>query len=549
MKKKSHSRITFKPYYQDQKKLLPPSLNELIPENHMVRFVNDIIDKMNIDHLIQGYKGGGTSSYHPKMMLKVLIYAYTQRIYASRQIAKAVRENIHFMWLSGDNRPDFRTLNRFRSSRLKDTIETVFTTVVEFLLEERLIDLREYFLDGTKIEANANKYSFVWGKATRKFKTRLQTQVKELLKQIDAFNEEENRRYGNKDLAELGEGKEISSEKLSEKVKELEERLSEESSNKPLKKAVKKIKQDYLVRQKKYEEQERILGERNSYSKTDTDATFMRMKEDYMKNGQLKPGYNIQMGTENQFIVGYSIHQRPSDSGLFIPHLEHLKSQLSKLPETIISDSGYGSEENYNYLEKERLNGYVKYNNFHYEQKKQFKENLFRVENLQYDIKTDTYICPAGKRLHYLNTESYKTSNGYQTSRKIYQCEDCEGCMFRDQCHQSKYNRKIRVSPRLNNYKRQARDRLNSEYGKLLRSKRPIEVESVFGQIKHNRLFRRFMLRGLDKVNVEYGLVAIAHNLMKWWSKTEKNRKISLDALLNYFILSRFPKIIIIWDA
>jgi len=528
MRKRHPKNIVFKAYEQDQLQLLPPSLEELIPDNHLVRVVNQAIERMDIDFLIASYKGGGTSSYHPRMLLKVLIYAYTQRIYSSRQIAKAVRENIHFMWLSGGNRPDFRTINRFRSSRLKGHIERVFSIVIELLLEEGLIDFRDYFLDGTKLEANANKYSFVWGKATKKYKARLQHQLKELFKHIEETNAQEQHLYGNRDLAELGEDKEISSERIAEKLKELEGRLSEHKEDKQLAKAVKKLKEDYLPRQKKYEAQERKLGNRNSYSKTDEDATFMRMKEDHMKNGQLKAGYNIQMGTQHQFILGYSIHQKATDTSLLIPHLE----QLGRLPERITADAGYGSEENYDYLEGKGIEAYIKYNNYHYEKKRKFKQNSFRVENLPYDAASDSYTCPAGKRLTYLHTKPVKTQNGYATSRRVYQCEDCTGCELRALCHKGKANRRIEVSPRLNALRRKARKLLDSEQGRIQRSKRPVEVEAVFGQIKNNRHFRRFMLRGLDKVTIEFALIAIAHNLMKWQVKwSEKARELGLFTL------------------
>ena len=518
MKTKS-KHIVFKPYTQGQLQLLPPSLDELIPANHLVRLVNQAIDRMCIDDLLESYKGGGTSSYHPKMLLKVLIYAYTQRIYSSRQIAKSLRENIHFMWLSGGNRPDFRTINRFRSSRLKGRIEEVFSAIVELLLEAGLIDFRDYFLDGTKIEANANKYSFVWGKATRKFKARLQEQLKELLKHIDHTNQQEQARYKNRDLAELGEDAELSSEYIEEKLKGLEERLNKEADNKDLRKAVKKIKEDYLPRQQKYESQEKILEGRNSYSKTDNDATFMRMKEDHMRNGQLKAGYNLQMGTENQFILGYSLHQKTTDTSLLIPHLDYLEQQRGCLPDRITADAGYGSEENYDYLESKNIQAYVKYNNYHYEKKCKFKKDGFRVENLPYDPETDSFECPAGKRLTYVHTKFIKTQNGYRSSRRVYQAESCAGCTMRPLCHKSKYNRRIEISHRLNAYRKKARDLLDSEQGHIQRSKRPIEVEAVFGQIKNNRHFRRFMLRGLEKVTIEFGLLAMAHNMMKWQVK------------------------------
>ncbi|MBP1961176.1 hypothetical protein J2Z65_000370 [Paenibacillus aceris] len=172
---------------------------------------------------------------------------------------------------------------------------------------------------------------------------------------------QEERTHGGQDLHELGESSQITSDKLEKAVKQLEERLLENPKEKFLKKAVRALREDLLPRLQKYEAHEDILGTRNSYSKTDHDAKFMRMKEDHMQNGHLKPGYNMQIGTENQFILGYSVHQMPTDTRCLIPHLEKVKSQLSKLPSSVIADAGYGGEENYDYLEQNEIDAIVKY--------------------------------------------------------------------------------------------------------------------------------------------------------------------------------------------
>lgn len=498
----------------NQQFLLPPRLDDLIPANHQVRVIEQAIEQMNIEPLLKQYKGGGRSNYHPKMMLKVLVYAYSQRIYSSRMIAKALRENINFMWISGNNRPDFRTLNRFRSSTMKNVIGEVFGSIVELLVEEGYIQFENYFLDGTKIEANANKYSWVWAKSTQKNHTKLQEKVHELLRQIDQNNQAENEQYGDRDLDELGT-QPINAEKIEQKLNELNERLTHDPQNKPLAKAIKTLEEDYLPRAKKYEAQEELFEGRNSYSKTDTDATFMRMKEDHMKNGQLKPGYNVQIGTEGQFILGYSIHQKPTDTTCLIPHLEQVQTVSNRLPQNIVADSGYGSEENYEYLQDQNLGNYVKYNNFQVEQTRKFKKDLFRVENLPYDESTDTFTCPVGKSLSYLKTTKRTTENGYTTERRIYQAENCQDCPLKSQCTKSHQNRQIQVSFKLNAFKEMAWINLHTDQGQKLRALRGVEVESVFGRLKNNWSFRRFMLRGLEKVNVEWGLLSIAHNLTK----------------------------------
>jgi transposase len=494
---------------------LPTDLEILIPPNHMVRVVNKAIEKMDLSILKKQYKRGGTSSYHPQMMLKVLIYAYSQRIYSSRQIAKALRENVNFMWISANNRPDFRTINRFRSTVMREIIDEVFTAVLKLLIEEGYVKLEHYFLDGTKIEANANKYKAVWAKNTRRYKGQLQKKIKELLDDIDRVNEEENEEYGDRDLEEVGEDGPIDTEKIDKTIQELHDRLKGDPKDKKLAKAVRKLEKDYLPRQKKYEEQEKKLGDRNSYSKTDEDATFMRMKGEPRGKAHPRPGYNIQMGTENQFVVGYSVHQRPGDFGCFIPHLKQVEDQLGRLPGNVIADGGYGSEENYDYLEKAEVEPYVKYPTFHQEQRKKYKSNPFLVHNLVYDKEKDEYICPAGKRMIYRETSREKTENGYWVEKRHYECEDCRGCPLKEQCTRAAGNRRIQISFRLEKLKKKARDNLHSEKGKEMRSRRGVEVESVFGRLKWNWGYRRFLLRGKEKVKVEWGLLSIAHNLTK----------------------------------
>ena len=172
--------VVFKTYTQHQAMLLPPSLEELIAADHPVRVVNQVLDKINIDPLLKKYTGGGSSSFHPRMLLKVLVFSYINNIYSSRKIEAALKENIHFMWLSGMNQPDHNTINRFRSERLKEVLRQVFTQVVLLLAAEGLLNIKELYTDGTKLEANANRYTFVWGKAIKTSKERIQKQLEEL---------------------------------------------------------------------------------------------------------------------------------------------------------------------------------------------------------------------------------------------------------------------------------------------------------------------------------------------------------------------------------
>jgi transposase len=494
---------------------LPMDLEDDIPPNHLVRVINGAVNRLDDKIFRDAYPGGGRDSYHPKMLTKVIIYAYTQRIYSSRQIAKAVRENIMFMWIAGRQRPDFRTINRFRSERMKNIFETLFTGVLQFLAAEKYVKLEHYFVDGTKIEANANRYTFVWGKAVVKQKAKLQEKVKTLYTTIEATEKQEDQEQAGQDLVELGEASELTSKKLESAVQQLEANLQNRPKDKPLKKAVRALRKDLLPRLQKYETQQAIFGDRNSFSKTDYDATFMRMKEDHMRNGQLKPGYNVQIGTESQFIIGYSLHQRPTDTRCLKPHLEKVKAALGKLPKTVIADAGYGGEENYAYLESEQLEALVKYSTYHKGKSKKWKQDISKLDNWQYNAIEDTWTCAAGRELLFRYESKEKSESGYELRKRHYRSESCEGCPFKELCTKAKGNREISVSMKYLSYKQQAREKLRNEEGYALSVRRMIEPESVFGQIKNNRGFRRFLLRGLPKVSLEVGWLSLAHNLLK----------------------------------
>ncbi len=555
MAKKSNVPV-FKEYTMGQVVLLPRDLEEEIEAGHLVRVIHAVVEKMDLSKVYEQYAGGGTSSYHPKMLLKILLFAYSQQIYSSRKIAKALRENIYFMWLSGYSQPDFHTINRFRGVVLKETIEEIFTAVLLILKEGGYIRLENYFVDGTKIEANANKYSFVWAKNTKRYQQQVQSKVGELLERIEQLNAAEDGELGESDLPERGGGKPLDAAQLEARVAELNQRLrtmeaaegekqeqplqppSEEGQTEPppaeeivvapakkrkkhkskvqqLRQVIEELGAELLPRLQQYEAQEEVLDGRNSYSKTDHDATFMRMKEDPMRNGQLKAGYNVQTGTEGQFVVGFSVHQNPGDPGCLIPHLKQVKQQLKRLPDNVVADSAYGSEENYAYLAQEQVGNYLKYNTFYQEHRKHFQPKPFDANFWSYQPEHDTFTCPQGHPLHFVSTRKERTDNGFETERRVYECADCATCPLKAQCTKAEGNRQIRISFRLREFRAQASANLSSEKGKQLRKQRSTDVETVFGRIKQDWGFRRFLLRGIEKVKTEWGLLCIAHNFAK----------------------------------
>lgn len=525
----TRSNIRFKAITSQQSVLFPSNLSDKIAANHPVRIVNKVVNSLNIDDILSTYKGGGTSSYHPRVMIKILFYSYLNNTYSCRKIARQLEENIHYMWLSGDITPNFRTINNFRSQKLKNQIQHLFSELVKLMVEMGYVSLDTQYTDGTKIEAASNRYTFVWRKSIEKYKEKLEIKVTSVLKDIDASI--------NADIAcqdDCEEFKAIDSAELQQRIDLLNERIEELS--KQQQKQVKQLKEDALPRLKKYESQLDTLGNRNSFSKTDPDATFMRMKEDHMKNGQLKPAYNVQISTENQILTNFSIHQRAGDPATFIPHIEQFSRFYNKYPKVAVADSGYGSEQNYQYAENQEIEAFIKYNYFHKEQKRAYKKNPFLTANLFYNPQCDYLICPMGQRMNKVGTAKKVSDLGYTSQVSIYQAQNCQGCPLRTGCHKSENNRRIEINHELNRLRKTARQKLLSETGVYHRGKRPIEPEAVFGHIKYNNKFNRFTLKGLEKVEIEFGLVAIAHNLRKIASIiTKKGKNDSLYLVLRLF--------------
>lgn len=526
----------FKHHSVHQQTLFPLDLNTLISENHSARLIDSVVEKLEIPDIISQYKGGGTSSYHPKMLLKILFYGYLNNTYSCRKIAKAIKENIYFMWLSGGLQPDFRTINDFRGQKLKGSIEKLFSQLVEMMVDLDFISLEKQFIDGTKIEANAHKYSFVWKKSVEKNKARLQAKIEAVLSEIGQAIESDLMHTDNQEQVT------IDSEKLEEKIQAINQNTKTALLTKKQKKVVEKLEKEQLVKLQEYEKHLENLGDRNSYSKIDTDATFMRMKEDHMMNGQLKPAYNIQISTENQIITHFSVHQKSTDFTTLEEHLKGFKNAYGKNSKEIIADAGYGSEENYQMLTQQQVEFFIPYNMYRIDQTRKHKKNLFHAQNLFYNKELDFLVCPMGQRMEKIYTKQSKTTTGFLQQHSVYQSQNCNGCPMRGQCFNAKGNRRIEINHNLQHLKVKARENLESEAGKEIYAKRCVEPEPVFGNIKQNKHFKRFTLRKLPKINIEFGLVAIAHNLAKWIEKIRLLTFRQISVLRNHFkdLLSQY---------
>lgn len=496
--------------------MLPPDLEELVEKTHPVRIINEVIDHLNIDSINNQYKGGGTSSYHPRMLLKALVYAYICNEYSSRRIEQLLKRDVHFMWLTAMSTPDHNTINRFRSDKLKVVLKDVFTQIVQLLVSSGHIGLKDINVDGTKIEANANRYTFVWGGTIKTNREKIAAGLEDLWNYAERVAGEELKdkrpsSFAPADPASVQQTIDALNAALKDKVvdKKVKQKLNYAGKNWPSNVA-------------KYNEQEKILNGRNSYSKTDPSATFMRMKEDHMKNGQLKPGYNLQLSTEKQFIVNYTLHPNPTDTLTLNNHLKDFEQQLNARPTSITADAGYGSEQNYELLETKNIAAFVKYNYFDKEQ--QGRRSSFASDQLYYNSKEDYVVCPMGQHMQNAGTNNTTNRSGYEQTITKYRAPNCNNCPLRGTCHGQNGHRIIEVNHRLRTLKQQATERLRSPEGIARRKNRCADIEPVFANIKHNKGFRRFMLRGMEKVLVETGLIALAHNLQKFTKAQQKDK-------------------------
>lgn len=509
---KLHKKIVFKPYSQNQQFLLPKNIDDFVIKGHIARLISKVIDSMDLGNILATYKGGGTSSYNPRMLLKAWILGFVYRIYSCRLLAKAIRENLPFIWIAGSQQPDFRTLNNFRL-RLKDEIKKVFKEIVIYGIEQGIIEGKDVFVDHTKNEANSNKHKVVWRKQVENQLKKIDEELDELFKHIDKLNEEEGKIFGNKDLPEQ-EREGFDDEKVKNIIDKINERVNKKEITRERgredREKVRRVKQ-LLEREDAYNEKKKILGKRNSYSRTDNDAVAMMMKDKLT----IRPAYNEGVAVEKGFVLNYIISDNCADNVSFIPLMEGVIDNLGKAPENANSDGAYGNEETMSYLENKGIGAFLKYHTYHKEKKRNW-EDKNRLGGLTYDKEKDEFICPSGIKLKFEKEKPDITKTGFVRNVRVYRSEKghCDKCPF----HKSG-TKTLNFSWKYERLKEQAKSNLDSAKGIELRKRRGNELESVFGDEKLNNKRRRYHLRGLKKVNIEAGLYYIAHNIRKIQSK------------------------------
>ncbi|WP_342468433.1 IS1182 family transposase [Ureibacillus sp. FSL K6-3587] len=524
-------------YYNMNQLVLPLDLEIKLQENDIAFHIHHLVESIPDEAFQPFLRNTGCPAYHPRMMLKIILCAYSQSVFSGRKIEALLKDSIRMMWLAQGYEPSYRTINRFRvHPEVKELIRQCFVQFRCQLVEEKLIDQEAIFIDGTKIEANANRFTFVWKKSIEKYNKSLIEKSNQLYNELlekEIIPEMERESDGELSVEELAQMVQQVDEVITEYDQKIEaspdatERKALRSERKYPKRVYKQLI-DLILRKQKYQKDFEILGERNSYSKTDLDATFMRMKDDYMKNGQLKAGYNVQIATEGQYALAYGIFPNPTDTRTLIPFLNEIEKHYFPLPKYIVADAGYGSEQNYeDILSNRKCEALIPYTMYEKEQKKKYKQNPFHPDNWMYDEESDTYICPNQQRVTFRYRSVRTDKTGFKRELKIYECENCSGCPFRSSCTKAKEgnHRKVMVNEKWERQKEYVRAKLSEEKAGSIFRQRKMDVEPVFGFLKANLRFTRFSVRGKSKVENEMGIALMAVNLRKYTANKDQLTK------------------------
>lgn len=520
---KNHTNLNYNSNSYARQLVLPLDYEHRIDLDDPVRTLDAVLEELNYGKLLSRFSTKGRkNSVPPHILFKLVIWGLMEGYTSIRQLYRASRTNLQALWLlNGYEMNSHMVLGRFFAKLTPHILEDLFVQFVKVLQNIDKLPFSEIYIDGTKMEANANRYTFKWKKTIQRY--------------LDRNNEK--RSIFNEELAENFNipAPEMTDEEI---LMALNERIDSENISLVHGRCTRKhplqrqLETHMLLneRQTRYETDLAIMGKRNSYSKTDHDATFMRMKDDHMRNGQLKPGYNLQLAVASEYIVHVGIFQNPNDTKTLIPFLEKFKDLYGCLPNNIVADAGYYSEENLYWLDQMMTNSVIKPSNYEIAKKRSYKNDIGRAENMEYCPERDMYFCKAGQALTY-QFDSIKRMDRYTTNYKVYRAENCEGCIYRPQCQKpirgemAKKPKSVRIA---SNKTKQLQEknlaRLCSEEGILLRQNRSIQVEGVFAQMKQNAKKRRLSRRGHISVYMEMLLFALSFNVLKLHNRIQKGR-------------------------
>ena len=523
------NKINTEKYYTPIQMEFQVGFEKIIEISDPIYTFNEIVNQIGLRKYFVG-KGNrmGRPRFDCIKMLKIILFAFMENGYASlRNIEKLCKTDIRYLWLLDDTpAPSYVTISNFMNNFLVDGIEEIFNDINRVIFATEKVDLNHIYIDGTKIEANANKYTWVWKKSCITNRDRVFKYLTDLINEIN----ETDLIFHN---VKIGTRKEYNIEYLLDIQREYANLLNIDTSTfvygsgkrkTQLQRHYEKLA-NYIDRLKKYAKHINICGEnRNSYSKTDTDATFMRVKKDYMGNDQLLPTYNVQLGICDEYIAVADIKQYASDMECFVPLMEKFNYTYGFYPTYPVADAGYGSYNNYLFCEEKGMEKFMKFTMYEKETKSdKYHNNPFRAVNFKRDNQGHL-ICPNGKKFHHIYDRPVR-GNKFGRTEEYYQCEDCGGCKYRSQCHKSEKNRIIRMNEELTSFHIEVLNNLNCIHGALLRMNRSIQSEGTYGVIKSDRGYKRIHRRGLKSVNFEFMTICCGFNLYKYHMKKQRLAK------------------------
>ena len=513
-------------YYTTEQARMPMFISYYLDPTDMVFTFNELMKGIDLSKYIKySPTKCGRIGYNLIDMLKTVLFGFMDCGYISlRELEKKCKTDLRYIWLMKEATPTYKTFGNFINDYLKENIQSIFFAISNLIIKKDSVDLEHVYIDGTKLEANANKYTWVWKKAAIKTRYKTFAKITSLLNIINEDIENISLKFHT--------NTEYSIEQLTQILSAIKMIFKLDISKFVSGKGHKKTKgQRYYQNMLKYQEKLKecsikinICGEdRNSYSKTDIDATFMRVKKDYMGNDQLLPAYNLECVVADEYIVLPAVFQYTNDVDTFIPLMLEFKERYGFYPKYPVADAGYGSFNNYIFCEENNIEKYMKFTMYDKEIKdKKYHNNQFRAINFK--IEDGKIYCPNNKEFKFVYRKPSK-NNKYGRQDEIYECEDCSNCPLKEKCTKASGNRKVNINRELTHYHEEVINNLESIKGALLRMNRSIQSEGTFGIIKQDRWYKRIVRRRLNSVNLEIFLISIGHNLYKYHNKTHKTQE------------------------
>ena len=517
-------------YYNSKQGRLPLFISERLDICDPVLAFDKIMEEIGIEKYLkpEPLHKMGRPGYNRVNMLKTILFGFMDTGYASlRELEDRCRVNLRYMYLMDQETPSYRAFSYFINEEIKESAQDIFKAVISYIQAAEGTDLQHLYIDGSKFEANANKYTWVWKKATEKSRYRLFDKITTLLTEM------------NETLAYTGLKIETNTEYTPDSLEAILSRYDfvchiDENTfvygrghRKSREQRYYERLKEYIEKLPEYVEKIQICGpERNSYAKTNHDATFMRMKKDYMGNDQLLPAYNIQIGVADEYIAVADVMQYRSDMDCFVPLMEKFHELYGFYPRYPVADAGYGSFNNYLFCQEHGMEKFMKFPMYKKETTdEKYHDDPFRAVNFETDSEGDL-ICPNGRKFHFAYRKAVK-GNQYGRQEEYYTCEDCSGCPYAERCKKTEKNRTVRINAELSSMHQEVLENLQSIHGALLRMNRSIQAEGTFGIIKYDRWYKRIVRRGLESVRLELFLVSIGHNLYKFHNKQKRQREVA----------------------